>query len=187
VKWVWRILGAMVALVVLGVAGLWLYGLRPSHGKNSANIEINRPAAQVWRYITIDELTKKWVSGLEEIRHTTPGISGAGEKLYLVESYEGERFPMEMTIERVAEPRELTFVLVSVGAPSNSFTERGGYLLEERNGKTRVTLAAQTDYHGFLARLFEPFITPAADEKLRGDLARLKSLVEAEPAGANEK
>ena len=179
-KWVWRIFGGIAALVVLCAAGLWLYGLRPSHGRNSATIEINRPAAQVWRYMTNDELTKKWVSGLEEIRHMTPGVTGAGEKLYLVEAYEGERFPMEMTIERVVEPRELTFVLIGVGDPSNSFTEKGIYLLEEHEGKTRLTLAAQTDYHGFLPRLMEPIITKQADAKVAGDLARMKALVEAE-------
>ena len=180
-KWVWRILGGIAALVVLCVAGLWLYGLRPSHGRNSTSIEINRPAAEVWRYITTDELTKKWVGGLEEIRHTTPGVTGAGEKLYLVESYEGERFPMEMSIERVSAPRELTFLIISVGDPSNSFTERGGYVLEERDGRTRVTLSAQTDYRGVLPRLMEPIITKQADAKLADDLARLKSLVEAAP------
>jgi len=181
VKWMWRILGALSALAVICVSGLWLYGLRPGHGWNSATVEINRPAADVWRYMTTDELTKKWVSGLEEIRHMTPGVTGAGEKLHLVESHEGERYPMEMTIERVNAPRELAFLIVSVGDPSNSFTERGSYQLEERDGKTRVTLSAQTDYHGLLPRLMEPIITKQADAKLAGDLARLKELAEAEP------
>jgi len=89
VKWIWRILDGICALVVLCATGLWLYGLRPSHGRNSATIEISRPAAQVWRCITTDELTKKWVSGLEEIRHLTPGVTGAAEKLALVERYGG--------------------------------------------------------------------------------------------------
>ena len=71
-KWVWRILGGIVALLVVCVAGLWLAGLRPGHGHHSASVEINRPAAQVWRYLTADDLVKKWISGLEVIRHDSP-------------------------------------------------------------------------------------------------------------------
>lgn len=182
-KWVWRILGAIVALVVLCVAGLWIIGLRPGHGYCAATVEINRPAAQLWRYISRDDLLKKWISGLEEIRHTTPGIAGPGEKFVLVESYEAERVQMEMTMDRMEAPHRMEFTLVGLGDPSNSFTEHAQYLLEEQGGKTRLTLSTQTEYHGFLLRLLEPLITHAAAEKVRSDLARLKSLVEAEPAG----
>jgi len=183
-KWVWRILGGIAALAVVCVGGLWLAGLRPGHGHNSATVEINRPAAQVWRYLTTDDLTKKWVGGLEVIRHDTPGVQGTGEKLYLVETYEGERVEMEMTMGRVEAPHVMEFTIVALGDPSNGFTEKGGYALEERDGKTRLTLAATSEYEGFLPRLIEPLITRSADEKLAGDLARLKALVEAEPIAA---
>jgi carbon monoxide dehydrogenase subunit G len=181
-KWVWRIVGGIAALVVLCVAGLWIAGMRPGHGHNSGSVEINRPAAQVWRYLTDDELTKKWVSGLEEIQHVTPGVTGAGEKLRLKERYEGDVVEMEMTMGRIDAPWRMEFTLEGLGDPSNGFTEKAQYLLEEKDGKTRVTLSAQTEYHGLLVRLMEPVITPAADKKLAGDLSRLKSLVEAEPA-----
>ncbi len=66
--------------------------------------------------------------------------------------------------------------------PSKGSIEKGGYELAEQNGRTRLTLSAQSEYTGFLPRLFEPLITPAAQKKLEGDLARLKSLVEGEAA-----
>jgi uncharacterized protein YndB with AHSA1/START domain len=179
-KWVWRILGSLAALAGIAVVGLLLAGLRTNHGRNSATIEIARPVAQVWRYLSTDELTKKWVSGLEEIRHLTPGIEGAGEKLYLVETYENERVAMEMTIERFEAPHHIAFTLVGLGDPSQGFTERGEYLLAEQNGTTRLTLSGTTVYNGFLPRLFEPLITPAAQKKLEEDLHRLKQLVESE-------
>jgi uncharacterized protein YndB with AHSA1/START domain len=182
-KWIGRILGGLAAVAVLCIAGLWLAGLRPNHGRNSGTVEINRPAAQVWRYLTNDELTKRWVSGLDEIQHLTPGVSGAGEKLRLRERYEGNVAEMEMTMGRVEAPQHMQFTIIGLGDPSNGFTEKGEYVLEERDGKTRVTLSGQTEYHGLLVRLMEPLITPAADKKLAGDLARLKVLVEAEPLG----
>jgi len=183
-KWVWRILGGIVALLVVCVAGLWLAGLRPGHGHHSASVEINRPAAQVWRYLTADDLVKKWISGLEVIRHDSPGVQGAGEKVYLAQSYKGKRIEMEMTMGRVEAPHTLEFTLVALGDPSNGFSEQGGYTLEERDGKTRLTLETTAEYHGFLPRLLEPLITRSTYETLRGNLAQLKALVEAEPAAA---
>ena len=178
-KWLLRILGGIVVLIVLCVAGLWLYGMRPSHGHTSDTVVINRPAARVWQYITDDNLLKKWIGGLGEIEHLTPGKMGAGEKLRIVESYKDTRTTMDMTVGRFTPPHEITLDISADG-----FTEHAGYLLEEQgSGQTKLTLDAQTDYHGFLYRLLEPLITSAADKKVQGDLQRLKTLVEAEPAG----
>ena len=180
-KWVWRILGGIAALLLLCVAGLWLAGMRPNRGYNYGSVEINRPAAQVWRYLMDDELVKKW-TGLDEIRHMTPGVTGAGEKLIVKERYQGQTVEMEMTVVRVEPPHIMEFTLAGLGAPSDRFDERAAYVLEETGGRTRVSLSGKTEYYGTLARLMEPLITPAADKKLAEDLARLKALVEAEPA-----
>jgi hypothetical protein len=51
----------------------------------------------------------------------------------------------------------------------------------DRNGKTRLRFEVKTKYLGFLPRLFEPFITPAANKKLNEDLQRMKQLLDAEP------
>jgi len=184
-KWVWRILGGIAVLVALCVAGLWLAGMRKGHGYNAGSVEINRPAAQVWRYLTDDELTRKWLPSLSEIRHLTPGVTGAGEKLRLTERYKDQVVEMDMTMTRVEAPRRMEFTLEGLGDPANGFTEQAGYLLEEKDGRTRVTLSGQTEYHGAFVRLMEPLITPAADKKLAEDLLRLKALVEAEPAAVD--
>ncbi|HUK51653.1 MAG TPA: SRPBCC family protein [Candidatus Binatia bacterium] len=180
-KWLWRILGGTVVVVVVCIAGLWLAGMRSGHGHNAGSVVINRPAAQVWRYLSDDELTKKWLPSLSEIRHLTPGVTGAGEKLLLKESYKGQVVEMMMTMTRVEPPRRMEFTLEGLGDPSNGFMEKAQYVLEEKDGKTQVTLSGDTEYYGRFVRLMEPLITPAADKKLGEDLLRLKSIVEAEP------
>ena len=184
-KWLLRTVVAVMGLVATVVVVLFLVGLRPSHGKNSATVEINRPAWQVWRCITEDELLKKWVSGLVEIQSSTPGKPGVGTKLRLAVIYEGQRTEMELTLTSYEPNKWMGFAMKSLGDPSNGFTENGEYALVERDGRTRLTLSAQSQYYGFLPRLCEPLITPAAQKKLEGDLARLKTLVEVEPAVAN--
>jgi uncharacterized protein YndB with AHSA1/START domain len=180
-KWLKKTLKTLLLLIVVGFLGLYLYGFRPSAGKNSATIEINRPAAQIWRHLADDELVKKWVGGLEVIRHLNPETQGAGARTYMEERYEGDLAKMEMTIIVYDPPRHVSFSIEGVGDPSMGFSEGGDYVLVEQNGHTTLTLTASSIYHGFKPRLFEPFITPMAQKKLEEDLARLKSLVEAEP------
>ena len=76
--------------------------------------------------------------------------------------YEGQRVEMEFTITRFEPNRRLQFTVVCQGDSSGGFRATGGITLEEQGGRTRLTLVASSEYHGFLLRLMEPFIAPAA-------------------------
>ncbi len=142
---------------------------------------IDRPAAQVWRYITVDSLTLKWVGGLKEIHHVRGPVGAVGEVLQMSEGVEGQKFEMEMEITAFEPNRHFGFTLRSLGDPNYGFHEVGEYQLEENGGRTRLRLSGTSEYFGFIFKLLEPMITPSAQKKLVQDLARLKSLVEAEP------
>lgn len=180
-KWVWRILAGIVGLIVLAIACLWLAGFRDGAGKNSATVEIDRPAAQVWRYLNDDELVKKWVSGLSEIRHLNPETRGVGARFILAEVMGNERTEMEMEVTAFEPHRRIAFRIYSLPGASPGFSETGEYVLEEQAGRTRLTLSGESKYFPFFIQLLEPVITPQAQKKLQGDLARLKAMVEAEP------
>jgi uncharacterized protein YndB with AHSA1/START domain len=182
-KWVLRILGGLAALFVLAVAGLWVAGLRPGHGRLVTEVVIDRPAPQVFRWLTEDERVKNWISGLEEVRPVSAPADGGevGKKFHLVDVYKDEHVEMEMTVTKFEKDRALSILVSSVGDPNNGFTETGDYTLSEQNGKTRLRFDVQTKYFGLLPRLFEPLITPQAKEKVQDDFRRLKSLAEAEP------
>jgi uncharacterized protein YndB with AHSA1/START domain len=184
-KWVWRILGGIVALVLLCILGLWLAGFRSGAGKNSATVVINRPAVQVWRYLNNDDLVLKWVSHLNEIRQLTPGVSGAGKRFAMAAVTDNQRTDMEMEITDFVPNSHIGFRLKSPEGVSPGFTETGEYVLAEEDGRTTVTLSGESKYFPFWVQLMEPMITPAAQKKLEGDLARLKALVEAEPVAGN--
>jgi uncharacterized protein YndB with AHSA1/START domain len=180
-KWVKKIAKALALLVVIVVLGLYLYGFRPGGGQNSATVEIHRPAAQVWRYLSDDDLVMKWVSGLKEIRHKNPGVAGTGARFEMTVEMDGQRTDMVMEITAFDAPKHIGFRLNSAEGVSPAFTETGEYVLTEANGTTQLTLSGSSKYFPFWVQLMEPMITPAAQKKLEGDLARLKSLVEAEP------
>jgi uncharacterized protein YndB with AHSA1/START domain len=182
-KWAFRILAGLVGVVVLAVVVLWLVGMRPSHDHIVAEIRIDRPAPQVFRYLTDDDLVKKWIGGLAEIKSLSVPKDGGqvGRKYQVGEVYEGRRVDMEMTVIHFEQDRLLSLVIRSMGDPSNAFTETGDYTLADKDGKTLLRFEVKTQYTGFIPRLFEPFITPAATKKLNEDFQRMKQLVEAEP------
>jgi uncharacterized protein YndB with AHSA1/START domain len=181
-KWILWILGGLVALCVLAVGGLWLAGMRPGHGHMVTEVVIDRPAPQVFRWLTEDERVKKWISGLEEVRPLSAPADGSevGKKFRMVEMYKNERVEMEMVVTKFEKDRALSILVSSVGDPNNGFSEAGDYTLTEQDGKTRLRFDVRAKYFGFLPRLFEPLITPEANTKLQDDVHRLKGLAEAE-------
>ncbi len=182
-KWVVRILAGFIGIAVLAVAALWLAGFRPGHDHIAAEVLIDRPSPQVFRYLTDDDLVKKWIGGLVELKEiaTPPDGGEAGKKFRVGEVYKDQRVDMEMTVTRYEKNRMLSLYITSLGDPSNGFTETGDYTLAEEDGKTRLRFEVKTKYLGFLPRLFEPFITAEATKKLNEDLLRMKQLLEAEP------
>ena len=186
-KWVIRVLVGLIILLVLADAILWLAGFRSGHDHIVAEVEIERPAAQVFRYLTDDDLVKKWIGGIVELKQIATPADGSevGKKFRIGEVYKEQRVDMEMTVTGYEKNRRLSLYIASLGDPNNGFTETGDYTLAEENGKTRLRFEVSTKYAGFLPRLFEPFITPQAVKKLHEDLQRMKQLIEGEPR-ANE-
>lgn len=182
-KWVVRLLAGLIVLVVTAVALLWLWGMRPGHGHVVAEVQIERPAHQVFRWLTNDDLVEKWIGGLVELKEISAPADGSkvGRKFHVGEVYKGERADMEMTVTGFERDRALSLYVASVGDPSNGFTETGDYTLSEENGKTHLRFDLKSKYFGLLPRLFEPLIMPEANKKLAEDFQRLKQLVEAEP------
>lgn len=182
-KWVIRILAGLAGLILLAIAILWLAGFRSGHDHIIVEVQIDRPAPQVFRYLTDDDLVKKWISGLVEIKSTATPVDGSqvGRKYQVGEVYNGQRVDMEMTVTGFEKDRSLSLYIVSLGDPNDGFRETGDYTLAEEGGKTRLRFDVKTKYLGLVPRLFEPFITPAATKKLNEDFQRMKRLVEAEP------
>ena len=181
VKWLVRILIAIALLPVAATAVLWVAGERANHGLNAAEVEINRPAAQVFRYLTDDELVKKWVGGLTEIKPVEIYPGHVGDKLRMTVVLGDEKTEMEMQVTSFEENRHIGFTITSLPGASAAFYEKSEYILNEKEGRTHLSLSGRSQYYGLLTRLMEPVITWEAQKKLREDLQRLKGLVEAEP------
>jgi len=179
-RWVRRVLAALVALPVLAVIGLLLAGQRDGAGRNTERLAIARPPAQVFRHLVDVQSLRTW-TGFAEVEPLTPGEIRTGSRLRLVSEARGQRTTMEVEVTAAEPGRLLTLAVKTAPGSPVGFSQRVEYRLEERDGDTRLAVTSDTRYEGAVARLLEPLITRAAQTQLEATLARLRTLAEAEP------
>ena len=176
-KWVLRILGGLVGLIVLAVVTVFLLGHRPGAGTLHATTQIARPPEVVWTYLVEAPKLKQWVSWLAEVHDDTPGQVGVGSRSTWV-------MDDPMTKQRMSIPATIT----AYDAPHSysckiqvekMFTGDATYRLTPVANGTRVDAISSWRYADAFSRFMEPLITPEAEKKSQADLARLKQVVEA--------
>jgi Polyketide cyclase / dehydrase and lipid transport len=176
-KWVLRITGGFVSLIVIAVALLFALGHRANAGRVHVSSDFNAPAEQLWPWLTDSAKVTQWVSSLVEIREDKSKTGVGAKEVWVMRDQNNFGQPME--IEGICTeyvPLALRGVRVSV---AGSFDGRQTYRIENLgNGRTRLNIDGQYHFSQWFAALLEPLITPAAEKKLGGDVARLKSLVE---------
>jgi carbon monoxide dehydrogenase subunit G len=180
-KWLLRIGGALVALIVLAIVVLKLMGMRTDAGRIRHTVEIDRPPAQVFRWLNEPERVKQWISWLVEIRPVQGApTSGVGAKDVFVMDDPNMKQKVELESEVTAfEPDRK--ISVKIHAAMGFSGDLDYILTPVGEGRTRLEYDGRYQYHHWMASLFEPLVTPQAKAKLEGDLAKLKQLVEAEP------
>jgi len=177
-KWLRWILSVIIIILILAFTGLWIAGKRAGHGSFEVSILINRPAPIIFSALTDHEMTKKWVSGIIELKDLTPGNNGVGSKILLTEKINGSIVVMEEEITSLRPPYLKKYNSLGIGTPSKEFIEHGEYELTKQGKQTLFTMRSLIEYKGFLYRLLEPLLTPAVRAKFEGDQKRLKRLLE---------
>lgn len=177
-KWVGRIVAALVGLLVLAIVVLLALGRRPDAGVNRATIEIARPPAVVWSWLSEPEKLKQWVDWLVAVESDTTSPSGVGHREVWVMDDPNMKQQMRLpaTVTAVDPPRSMSAHIAEPG----SFDGDVSYTLEDLgNDRTRVTQLSRFKYTNPLYVLLEPLVTPEAQKKADSDFAKLKARAEA--------
>jgi hypothetical protein len=96
------------------------------------------------------------------------------------ENNRGQLMEMEGTFTEYQPPLRESVRISSAGM----FDGQQTYIVENLGaGRARLNIDGTYRYAQWFAALMEPLITPAAEKKLRQDVARLKALVEKEKNG----
>ena len=172
----------VIVLVGLTLAVvLWFAARRGDRGMIEEEITIARPAPAVFRWISSDDLARRWISDLVELRkaeadtmqHNVPGFK-------MTQIVAGHRMEMTLRIVRVVPNQELS-LLVSSGDASGGFSGDASFKLVPGEDYTRLVFTSHTQFASFNDRMLEPVLTLAAQHKVHNDLERLKLLMESEP------
>jgi uncharacterized protein YndB with AHSA1/START domain len=180
-KWVTIAGGAALGLLLLAVIGLMLAGMRADAGTLRNTIEIARPPAAVWPWLTEPDHLKAWIGWVVEVRALTPGPHGVGSKSVIVvqdQNNNNARMEIQEEVREYVEPRKLRTRMMVPGM----FDGEGTFeIVDLGNGKSRLESHSSFRYDEWWARLLEPLITPSARDKMTQDLTRLKQLAESAP------
>jgi carbon monoxide dehydrogenase subunit G len=171
-------LGAVVGVILIAVVTLLAVGR--SESTLTASIEVARPPAVVFAWVSEPERVKRWLGWLKEIRPVSPVQDQPGARqIWVMEDRNNNNQLMEIDTEFLIykEPTSLTARVSSV----EGFTGTVEYALEALGpDRTRLRYTGSYQFHHWLAKLLEPVITRSAQQKLEDDLARLKEQAEAE-------
>ncbi len=145
--------------------------------RNEHTIEIARPPAVVFPYLTEPELLKRWVGGLTTFEAVDGESASVGAQSRQVMVIRGREWKLDGELTALEPDR-----FVQARMEGKGLLVTTSYALEPIESGTRLTATVESDFSLLVARLFGGLVSREAQRKLHADLARLEALVESEPA-----
>ena len=181
-----RIGGAILGLLLIAVAGLWIASNRRDAGRMRASVEIERAPEEIWPWVTEPEQLTQWVKWLREVRpDTTSPAEGIGHReTRVIDDPRTKEPKLEAGNVTLWEPPDQMGIHVEV--PDEYQGDILYTLTDLGNGRTRVEQDGRFTFDKRFASLLEPLMTPGAMRKMFDDMKRLKEKVEAVPEDPNE-
>ncbi len=178
-----RVLRLLLALLLACVVVLWFASRRGDRGYIGLEVTIDRPTPEVFRWITNDELLRRWISDLVKLQKT--GAAGAAQpnSVYLIDEFvQKRRVGLSVRVTRVTPNQELEVAVKPSDESAGTYTATADFKLFPNGDYTRLVFASQSDFQSFGDQMIEPILTYAMRKKVEEDLTRLKLMMEAEPA-----
>jgi uncharacterized protein YndB with AHSA1/START domain len=135
------------------------------------DVVIDRPAEEVFAFVTNPANVSKWQTSIVEMRQTTDGPVGVGTRLVEVRHFLGRRFEVVMDVIE-HEPSKRYRMRISGAIPGTV-----GATFAPIDGQTKVTFALKTEASGFF-RVAEPVFARMAKREFASNAGHLKDLLE---------
>jgi len=178
-----RVLKVLLALVLASVVVLWFAAHRGDRGDIEIEVAIDRPAPMVFRWITSDQLLRRWISDLVKLEKTgSAGLAQANDIYRIDEFIAQRRVGFDARVIRAAPNQELQLAVRPATESSGGYTASADFKLFPNGDYTRLVFTSHSDLRSFGDQMIEPILTYATKRKLEEDLTRLKLMMEAEPA-----
>ena len=141
------------------------------------SVGIDRPAEEVFMFLTDVENRPRWISAVEEMELTSEGPLGVGSTARMVQRVLGRRMKTDILYTEYEPNRK-----ISAKSTAGPMSFQLSYTLETVEGGTRLNMAVQGSAPG-LFKLAEPVVVRILKRSFEADLANLKDLLEAQIQG----
>ena len=139
---------------------------------------INATPEEVFRFITTPENGPRWQEGAVSTRAVTPGPVGLGSAMEHEGRWLRMRIPTTGVVTVYEPPRRYGYDITTKLFPKPSLMR---YVLEPVVEGTMLTLSNEAPGSAWM-KPFEPLLRRNVQGMFKRDIARLKGLIEAEPA-----
>jgi carbon monoxide dehydrogenase subunit G len=144
-----------------------------------STVVVGKPPEAVFPWLVDVDKVPQWMTGLERYEPVEPGPLRVGSKIRQELVVSGHRLAFDLEVTELSPPRRAVLRFEGSG-----FKAANEYGLAAADGGTRVTWVVSGDTTSFRARLIAPMVQAKLQEKLDGDLARLRALLEGQAAAA---
>ena len=144
-----------------------------------STVSIGKPPEAVFPWLVEADKVPRWMTGLERYEPVEPGPLRVGSRIRQELVVSGQRLSFELEVTELAPPERAVLRFEGSG-----FKAANEYGLVGADGGTRVTWVVSGDTTSFKAKLIAPMVQAKLQEKLDGDLARLRALLEEQVAAA---
>ena len=136
-------------------------------------LDVNRPAADVYDFLVNIENAPKWQPAVIETRRITEGPIRVGTQFREVAKVMGRRVETTCEITELVPLKCMAFRATSTGP----FAYHTSYSLEDRGNSTRITIEGAFELKG-LWRLLEPLVRGEVRKESAQELQVMKAAIE---------
>jgi carbon monoxide dehydrogenase subunit G len=144
-----------------------------------STVDVAAAPEAVFPWLLEEEKVRRWQSGLERYEGADAGPLRVGSRIHEDLLVSGYSLSLELEVVALEPPGRADLRFSGSG-----FKALTRYRVAPAPGGARVTWSLEGDATSFKARLISSMVQSKLQEKLDGDLGRLRELLASEPAAA---
>jgi carbon monoxide dehydrogenase subunit G len=144
-----------------------------------STVSVDKPPAEVFPWLLDADKVPRWMTGLDVYEPLDPPPLQVGSRIRQELSVSGQHLRFELRVAELEQPRRAVLRFAGSG-----FEAANEYTIEAAGDGSRVTWVIDGETTSFKAKLIAPIVEAKLQQKLEGDMARLRALLAGEAAAA---
>lgn len=170
-----KILLALLALIVVAVAGVLAAGfLKPTY-KGTVSVTVNAPAAKTFAVFNNPDNMGKWMNGFVKIENASGEKNQVGSKWKMHFTENGREMVIDETVTAFEQDKHFAFDMEDTFAKFHVDIR-----FEEQNGQTIISQTSEGAGKGMIARSMIAIMSGSIQSRQTEMYGKLKNLIESQ-------